>query len=122
MTISEAIDKIFKVVNKVGSAMSEDSPGGKKITLIEGFGIAIQGIGLIPVVTAFNKLKEDWLSRDEDKKAEWIEAFKQGFDIPNDELEVQIETLVQALLSFEGFFLTAKNSVPPAPGSGDGNG
>lgn len=110
MNITEAIEKIFGVVKAVQEATSEDSPGGKKITLVESIGLAIQGIGLIPAVTAFSTLIEDWKTRDAEKKQEWIQAFNENFDLPDDELERQIENLVSTLLILEGSFnLFAQN-------------
>ncbi|HBH48821.1 MAG TPA: hypothetical protein DDX98_09280 [Bacteroidales bacterium] len=109
MKISKAIDKIFGVVDSIIKSTSEESPGGKKVTLAEGIGIAISGIGLIPVFTSFNQLKEDWASRDSVKKAEWIEAFKDRFDLSNDKVEEQIEGLVEALLALEGSILGLAN-------------
>jgi hypothetical protein len=104
MEIKKAIDKIFNVIDAIKRATSEDSAKGKKITLAEGVGLAISGIGLVPAITAFSLLAEDWESRDPAKKAEWLQAFNERFDLKNDELESQIESLVGAILSLEGSF------------------
>lgn len=101
MTINEAMEKMFSVINAVRQAKSEDSPGGEKITIPETIGLAIKGIGLIPVITSFDQLKEDWISRDDEKKQQWIDTFAENFDLKNDEVEEQIERLVKALLDLE---------------------
>ena len=104
MEIKNAINKIFDVVDAIKRARSEDSAGGKKIVFTEVIGLAITGIGLVPAFTALATLAEDWESRDAAKKAEWITAFSDRFDLANDELEAQIENLVAAILSLEGSF------------------
>lgn len=114
MDISDAIKKSFDLIAKVLKAVSPDGPGGKKVTLSESIGLAISGIGLIPAIKAYSELVEDWKSRDDAKKKQWLELFKENFDLPNDELEAQIEKIVEALLMLEGAISVL--SVPPAPG------
>jgi len=105
MTVENAINKIFDVYDKIKDALSEDGPGGKKVTIGEIIGLVIVGVGLVPAVKSFGLLVEDWKSRDEAKKAAWLDAFSLRFDLPNDELEKQIESLVQAILLLEGSFV-----------------
>jgi len=102
MDILTALDKAFDVADKIQDVTGEESAGGKKITLAEGISLGITAIGMIPVFTKFSELVEDWKSRDLEKKAKWVEAFAERFDLSNDELEEQIEMLVQVALTLEG--------------------
>jgi hypothetical protein len=102
MEIVQAIDKIFDVVDGVRDAIDPESPKGKKVTIGEGIGLGIKALGLVPAFTSIGVLIQDWQERDPAKKAEWIAKFKERFDLEDDELEEQIESLIATLLTLEG--------------------
>ena len=110
VTIEDAINKIFDVFDRVKDAIYEEGPGGKKVTMGETIGLVIEGIGLIPAITSFAVLVEDWKERDPEKKLLWIEAFSARFDLADDELEEQIEKLVESILLLEGSFTKLSKS------------
>lgn len=94
MTIEKAIKEIFDVVNAFIKAKDEEGPGGSEINLFEKIDIGMEGIDLVKVAAGYEKLIIEWKSRNPEKMEEWKQAFAENFDIPNDELEQIIESLV----------------------------
>ena len=102
MNIETAISKLTKIIDTTIQATSADSPGGSKITLDEALSLALSAIGIVPAISAVKQLRADWLSRDSSKRARWSDAFATNFDLPDDEREHAIESIVQALIDIEG--------------------
>jgi len=88
-----ALDTIFRAAKKVDTALADDG----KISLAEGFGIALSGVGLISVFKNIGEILLELKAVTPEKMEELIEFFKAAFDLKNDEAEMMVEQGVEVL-------------------------
>lgn len=93
------IDKIKKLVTVVGRgidgyvrAKHPESPGGEKVTLLEGIGIVLTNTpDVLDIALHIRELGLQFADLDEQEKKEVIEHFRDTFDIPNELAEIRVE-------------------------------
>lgn len=88
-----ALNAIFNAAKKVDTALADDG----KISLGEGFGIALSGVGLISIFKNIGEILIELKTITPEKMGELIAFFKDAFDLKNDEAEMMVEQGVEVL-------------------------
>lgn len=100
----EKTKKALKVLlvtgNKVADALKDDG----KISLPEGMGIAMKAVGLVGVIKDLPEIKAEIKGATAEDIQTLVEEFKADFDIPNDNLESNIENGLDILVKMAIMF------------------
>jgi len=102
--IMENLKKVLLPFIKVGMKV-EDSLADKKISAMEGIGIAIEALGFIKAFKAVGLAIEEWKTSTEEQKLEVVEWVKTELDLDNDNIELIVEGLIDALAKIADSFL-----------------
>lgn len=87
--------------------VSVDAFDDGKLSLIEGAKIAVAGFQFWNTVKDIEALKQEWLDLNDAEKTQLVNFFKSEFDLQNDDLEMLIEQMFEAIIHLA----TAFNSV-----------
>jgi len=90
---TSALSVLITAANKVDAAISDDG----KISLTEGIGIAMTGIGLINIFKNIGEIAGELKNITPDALTALIELFKTKFDLKNDEAELMVEQGLEVL-------------------------
>ena len=98
--LRSAIGTVIAVAKSVNKSLADDG----KISGWEWMGIGMKSLGFIKVVTSAKEILAEYKDLDEDERTDLNVWFKEEFDITNDNLELLIEELFDALLSLGNMF------------------
>lgn len=88
-----ALTVLINAANKVDAALSDDG----KISLTEGIGIAMTGIGLVSLFKNLGEIAGEIKNITPDSLSALVELFKTKFDLKNDEAELMVEQSLEVL-------------------------
>jgi len=93
----EKTKKALKVLLITGNKVAESLKDDGKISLTEGMGIALKAVSLVGVFKDLPEIKEELKVATPADVQQLVEDFKADFDIPNDDLELKIESGLEVL-------------------------
>lgn len=106
-----ALNTLLTAANKVDAAISDDG----KISLAEGIGLAMTGIGLVSVFKNIGEIAVELKAINQVALDELIEMFKTKFDLKNDVAELMVEQGLEVLLRLAVVVFAKKAVETPVP-------
>ena len=100
----KALVTLLDVGNKVKKALEDDG----KISFTESMGISMKAISLIGIFKALPEIRAELKASTPEDRVALVEVFKVNFDIPNDEVEKNIEDGITVLVELANMVLGRK--------------
>lgn len=120
MDITDVLKRALKFFDQVQKATDDESPGGKKIKLIELPGFIAPVLQLLPIFSELKEVAASFKDMTDQEKQDAKDNFKAEFDLQDDVAEEKVERSFNFLIELGDFVSDYRSfSVPPAPGTGD---
>ena len=97
--LKEALKTVIAVTEKSDEALVDG-----KISIAEGVGIAMSAIGLVKVVKRWKLIKDEYLALTPAESDELSDWFANEFDLIDENLEMIIEMIIDAILKLGEVF------------------
>ncbi len=104
MELKDALTTVINIAEKTDAALADDG----RIDIGEGVGITFSALGLIKVVKNIKSLMEKYKALTDTGKTELAVWFEKEFDIVNDNVEVIVEKIFEAILKLGDVFDSLK--------------
>lgn len=103
MNIQEVLKRALRFFDQIQQATDEDSPGGKKITLVELPGFIAPTLQLLPIFSELKEVAAQFKDMTDEEKQQTKDDFKAGFSIPDKITEQKIERTFDYLIETGDF-------------------